>query len=192
MDKIYTLCQSREVYIPGSHEVVQTGNHLSWDQESPLTTYSAWSCWSTIRSEGQQPGSIRKKCEQWTLFCTVWATLTSRKKFVFMTPFPKFYVFTTDPQNLYSHCPWQPDSHPPNWKLQFLPFFRSWEIYSTLQILWYLNHARHQWLMPVILATQEAEISRILVWSQPWQIVQKILSKKKPFPKRGLVEWLKL
>jgi hypothetical protein len=33
--------------------------------------------------------------------------------------------------------------------------------------------------MPVILATQEAEIRRIVVLSQLWQIVHEILSKKK-------------
>jgi hypothetical protein len=48
--------------------------------------------------------------------------------------------------------------------------------------------------MPIILATQEAEIRRIAVGSQPGQIVhktlaQKTLHKKK---KRGLVEWLKV
>jgi hypothetical protein len=51
--------------------------------------------------------------------------------------------------------------------------------------------ARHWWLTPVILATQEAEISKIAVRSQPLQIVFKTLSRKYPSQK-GLVEWLKV
>jgi hypothetical protein len=46
-----------------------------------------------------------------------------------------------------------------------------------------------QWLTPIILATQEAEISRIKVQSQPGQIVCETLSRKKPNTKKGL-EWL--
>jgi hypothetical protein len=38
--------------------------------------------------------------------------------------------------------------------------------------------AGRQWLTPIILATQEAEIRRIEVQSQPWQIVQQTLSQK--------------
>jgi hypothetical protein len=38
--------------------------------------------------------------------------------------------------------------------------------------------------MPVILTTQEAEIRRIMLQSQPWQIVLEILSQKKPSQKR--------
>jgi hypothetical protein len=38
--------------------------------------------------------------------------------------------------------------------------------------------------MPVILATQEAEIRRIMVWRQPEQIVSKTLSWKNPLSKR--------
>jgi hypothetical protein len=43
--------------------------------------------------------------------------------------------------------------------------------------------ARHQWLVPVILATQEAEIRRNVIGSQPWQIVCKTLSGKNPLQK---------
>jgi hypothetical protein len=39
--------------------------------------------------------------------------------------------------------------------------------------------ARHWWLTPVILATQKAEMRRIVVQSQPGQIVHKTLRKKK-------------
>jgi hypothetical protein len=38
--------------------------------------------------------------------------------------------------------------------------------------------------MPVILATQEAEIRRIMVRSQPRQIVHETLSRKNPSQKR--------
>jgi hypothetical protein len=44
--------------------------------------------------------------------------------------------------------------------------------------------ARCQWLTPVILATQEAEIRRIVIRSQPWQIIlQDSISKKKDITK---------
>jgi hypothetical protein len=54
--------------------------------------------------------------------------------------------------------------------------------------------ARRQWLTPVILATQEAEIRRISVRSQPRQIVCESLSqkKKKTLHKKGLVDWFKV
>jgi hypothetical protein len=46
-------------------------------------------------------------------------------------------------------------------------------------------------LTPVILATQEAEIRKIRVGSQPGQIVLKSLAGKNPSQKRA-VEWLKV
>jgi hypothetical protein len=52
-----------------------------------------------------------------------------------------------------------------------------------------INSARRQWFRPVILATQ-AEVRRIMVQSQPGQIVCETILKK-PITKKGLVEWLK-
>jgi hypothetical protein len=49
------------------------------------------------------------------------------------------------------------------------------------------NIAGHLWLMPVILATWEGKIKRIMVWSQPWQIV----CYKNTWHKKGLEESLK-
>jgi hypothetical protein len=45
--------------------------------------------------------------------------------------------------------------------------------------------ARHQWLTPVILATQGAEIKRTEVWGHLGQIVQETLSGKNPSQKRA-------
>jgi hypothetical protein len=48
-----------------------------------------------------------------------------------------------------------------------------------------LSMARCQWLTPIILATQEAEIRRIVVQSQPRQIVRETLFQKYPSQKRA-------
>jgi hypothetical protein len=47
------------------------------------------------------------------------------------------------------------------------------------------------WLTSVIPATQEAEIRRTMVQSQPRQIVLETLSQE-TLHKKGLVEWLKV
>jgi hypothetical protein len=65
----------------------------------------------------------------------------------------------------------------------FLQYFEPWEGHVWDQ---------HCSLTPIILAIQEAEIRRIVVWSQPRQTVWETLSRKKRFTKIGLVEWLKV
>jgi hypothetical protein len=52
--------------------------------------------------------------------------------------------------------------------------------------------ARNWWLTPVILATQEAEISRIAVRGQPRANSSQDPTWKKPITKIRLVEWLKV
>jgi hypothetical protein len=49
--------------------------------------------------------------------------------------------------------------------------------------------AGRRWLTPVILATQEAEIRRLTVRSQPGQIVHETLARKNKITKKGLEEW---
>jgi hypothetical protein len=48
------------------------------------------------------------------------------------------------------------------------------------------NVARCWWLTLIILVTQEAEIRRIMVQSQPAKIIHKILCLKTPHHKKGL------
>jgi hypothetical protein len=55
-----------------------------------------------------------------------------------------------------------------------------------------INLARQMWLIPVILAAQEAEIRRITVPSLPRQVVHQTLPQKKTLQKKWLVEWLKV
>jgi hypothetical protein len=54
-----------------------------------------------------------------------------------------------------------------------------------------LSSAGRWCLTPVILTTQEAEIRRIVVQSQPKQRLQETRHRKYP-PQKELVEWLKV
>jgi hypothetical protein len=55
-----------------------------------------------------------------------------------------------------------------------------------------LNLATTSGSTPIILATQEAEIRRIKVQSQPGQIAPETLVQKNLSQKNRLVEWLKV
>jgi hypothetical protein len=61
-------------------------------------------------------------------------------------------------------------------------------VHGGIQEVW---EAGCWWLTPAILATREAEIRKIMVQSQPRQIVHKTLSQKNRTQK-GLAEWLKV
>jgi hypothetical protein len=66
------------------------------------------------------------------------------------------------------------------------PLFKSLLFYSSqLSAKKTALKARHWWLMPVILPTQEAEISRIAVQSQPRQISSRAPILKIPITKRA-------
>jgi hypothetical protein len=56
----------------------------------------------------------------------------------------------------------------------------SWDLMSKIT-----RAAGHWWFTPVILATQEAEMRRIAVWSQAGQIAHETLSQKNPSQKKG-------
>jgi hypothetical protein len=51
--------------------------------------------------------------------------------------------------------------------------------------------AGHRWLTPVTLAPKKAVIRRIMVQSQPRQIVHETLFQK-TLHRKGLVEWFKV
>jgi hypothetical protein len=53
-------------------------------------------------------------------------------------------------------------------------------------MLRFCSIAEHCWLLPVILATQQAEIRRIMVWNQPGQTVHETPSQKIPSTKKSL------
>jgi hypothetical protein len=62
--------------------------------------------------------------------------------------------------------------------LKFLHIFKIW------------CSARCQWLLPVILATLEAEVRRIMVEASPWQKFRRPYLENTQHKKR-LVEWAK-
>jgi hypothetical protein len=57
--------------------------------------------------------------------------------------------------------------------------------FLNIFIIKFSNMAGCQWLMPIILATQEAEIRRIKARTQPGQIVCETLSQKNHDKKKG-------
>jgi hypothetical protein len=65
-------------------------------------------------------------------------------------------------------------------------FYMWQEVYIKVSFI-----TRCQWLMPIILAIQEAEIRRIMVWNQPEQIDCEIISWKYSTQKRTgkLLKW---
>jgi hypothetical protein len=51
---------------------------------------------------------------------------------------------------------------------------------ETLALAFQVQLVGHQWLTPIILAIQEAEIKKTVVQRQPGKIVLKTLSQKRP------------
>jgi hypothetical protein len=57
---------------------------------------------------------------------------------------------------------------------------------------YYWATSGHPWLTPVSLTTQEAEIRKIQIGSQPGQVVPRDPILKKTHHKKGLVKWFKV
>jgi hypothetical protein len=83
-----------------------------------------------------------------------------------------------------------------NLVLQMYVILQIYEKGNEVQQTWFKmpNLARHWWLKPVILATQEAEIRKIVVRNQPGQIACEIVSQKNSSHthKKVLMERLKV
>jgi hypothetical protein len=103
-------------------------------------------------------------------------------------------ALNSDSPNIYLPINWDYNDKPScpiknvgfgSWLGLFCPL-----LYASM-IYWSKEWATHWWVMSGILATQEAEIRRITVQSQPWTNSLRGPISKKLITKKGLEEWSK-